>query len=48
MREDPNINLSSEDREVGGLGIFIVKKSMDDVKYEYTDGQNILTLIKYF
>ncbi len=45
-REDPNTNLPVEEREVGGLGIYIVKKSMDQVLYEYKDKKNILTLIK--
>ena len=45
-KEDPDITLSAEEREIGGLGIFMVKKSMDDVKYEYRDGHNILTLKK--
>ena len=45
-REDPNIRASAEDREVGGLGIFMTKKLMDDVAYDYKDGQNILTLRK--
>ena len=44
--KDPDITLSAEDREVGGLGIFLTKKSMDDVNYEYRNGQNILTLKK--
>lgn len=45
-KEDPNITASSEEREVGGLGIFMVKRIMDEVYYEYKDGYNILTLIK--
>ena len=45
-REDPNIALPAEEREVGGLGIFMTKNLMDDVSYEYRDGQNILTLNK--
>ena len=45
-KTDPDITLSAEDREVGGLGIFLVKKSMDDIKYEYIGGRNILTIIK--
>jgi anti-sigma regulatory factor (Ser/Thr protein kinase) len=45
-REDPDVTLSAEDRQIGGLGIFMVKKSVDDVNYEYKDGQNILTLKK--
>lgn len=47
-REDPDITLSAEEREIGGLGIFMVKKSMDAVTYEYKDGQNILTITKNF
>lgn len=45
-KEDPDITLSSEERQIGGLGIYMVKKSMDDVLYEYKDGQNILTIVK--
>ena len=45
-KEDPDVTLSAEDRQIGGLGIFMVKKSMDDVRYEYKDGQNILTVEK--
>lgn len=45
-KEDPDITLSAEERQIGGLGIFMVKKSMDDVKYEYKDGSNILTFSK--
>ena len=44
--EDPDITLSSEERAIGGLGIFMVKKSMDDIAYEYKDGHNILTIKK--
>lgn len=44
--EEPDITLSAEEREIGGLGIFITKKTMDDVSYEYKDGKNILTLRK--
>ena len=45
-KPDPDITLSAEERQIGGLGIFMVKKSMDDVNYHYLDGQNILTLKK--
>ena len=45
-KEDPDISLSVEERQIGGLGIFLVKKKMDDVIYEYKDGQNVLTLVK--
>ena len=44
--EEPDVTLSAEEREIGGLGIFITKKTMDDVKYEYKNGRNILTLLK--
>lgn len=45
-RADPDTTLSAEDREIGGLGIYMVKKSMDQVEYEYKDGQNILIIKK--
>lgn len=45
-KDDPDITLSAEDRPIGGLGIFIVKKTMDEVKYRYESNQNILTVIK--
>ena len=45
-KEDPDIRLSADEREIGGLGIFMTKKIMDDVTYTYKDGQNILTLKK--
>lgn len=44
--EDPDTTLSTEERKIGGLGIYIVKKSMDEITYEYKDGQNILTIKK--
>ena len=45
-KPDPDVTLSAEERDIGGLGIFMVKKSMDDMRYEYKDGQNILTITK--
>lgn len=45
-KEDPDVTLAAEDRQIGGLGIFLTKKLMDDVFYEYKNGQNILTLKK--
>lgn len=45
-KPDPDVTLSAEERSIGGLGIFMVKKSMDDMRYEYKDGQNILTITK--
>jgi len=45
-KPDPDITLSAEEREIGGLGIFITKKTMDQVTYAYENGENILTMIK--
>lgn len=45
-KEDPDITLSAEQRGIGGLGIFLVKKNMDHVTYDYKDGSNILTISK--
>lgn len=45
-KEDPDISLSAKERQIGGLGIYMVKKSMDDITYEYKDGQNILRIKK--
>ena len=45
-KEDPDVTLPAERRDIGGLGIFMTKKTMDDVAYEYRNGQNILTLKK--
>ncbi len=47
-QSDPDITLSAEEREIGGLGIYMVKKTMDDITYEYKDGQNILKIKKHF
>ena len=44
--QDPNTGLPAEERDIGGLGIFMVKKTMDEMRYEYKDGQNILTIRK--
>ena len=45
-KPDPDITLSAEEREIGGLGIFITKKTMDSVSYIYENGENVLTMIK--
>ncbi|MBQ7172735.1 MAG: anti-sigma factor antagonist [Clostridia bacterium] len=45
-KTDPDITLSAEERQIGGLGIFMTKKIMDDVSYERKDGKNILTMKK--
>ena len=45
-KADPDTTLSAEEREIGGLGIYMVKKTMDEITYEYKDGQNILKIKK--
>ena len=45
-KEDLDLTLSAEERQIGGLGIYLVKKSMDEITYEYKDGQNILSIKK--
>ena len=47
-KEDPDITLSAEERAIGGLGIYMVKQSMDHVEYDYQDGYNILRIEKFF
>ena len=44
--KDPDITASAEDRNIGGLGVFMVKKMLDNVEYKYVDNFNILTLTK--
>ena len=45
-KADPDVTLSAEERKIGGLGIYMVKKSMDAMEYSRKDGQNILTITK--
>ncbi len=47
-RPDPDITLGAEDRDIGGLGIFLVKKYMSSTEYNYADGKNIFTLTRKF
>ena len=47
-KPDPDTTLSAQERQIGGLGIYMVKKSMDDMTYTRSDGQNFLTLYKNF
>ena len=47
-KEDPDVSLPLEERQIGGLGIYMVKKSMDAVRYEYRDGKNVFTIEKEF
>ena len=44
--DEPDTSLSAEERAIGGLGIYMVKKLMDDVTYEYIDGKNVLSIKK--
>ena len=44
-REDPDTTLSAEERQIGGLGVFMVKKMSDSVTYEYKEGQNCLAMV---
>lgn len=45
-KPDPDITLSAEEREIGGLGIFLTKKFMNKVEYEYIEGKNRLKIQK--
>lgn len=45
-KDDPDVTLSAEERQIGGMGIFMVKKLMDNISYEYMDGRNVLTVYK--
>ncbi|MCM1046029.1 MAG: ATP-binding protein [Candidatus Gastranaerophilales bacterium] len=45
-KPDPDVTLSAQDREPGGLGIYLVKKNMNEITYEYKDGKNILRIRK--
>ncbi len=44
--EEPDITLSADERDIGGLGILITRKTMDSVEYSYENGQNVLTMKK--
>ena len=45
-KEDPDVSLPASERQIGGLGIFMVKKTMDKVEYAYENGMNVLTIRK--
>ena len=45
-KEEPDTGLTAEEREIGGLGIFLVRKTMDSMEYRREDGHNILTIRK--
>ena len=46
-KKDPNISLAADERQAGGLGIYIVKKTMDEIVYKYEEGKNILSIKKH-
>ncbi|MBR6705907.1 MAG: ATP-binding protein [Clostridia bacterium] len=46
VRIDPDISAPAQERAIGGLGIFLVKKTMDSLEYRYEDGKNVLTIKK--
>lgn len=46
-KEDPDVTLSVEERKIGGLGIYMVKKSMDQLYYSHTDGMNVFSMEKH-
>ncbi len=43
--QPPDLNASLEERKAGGLGIYFMKKLMDEVKYEFSGGKNVLTMV---
>lgn len=45
-KADPDVTASADERDIGGLGIYLVKKSMDEISYEYNKGRNILKIKK--
>ena len=45
-QDDPDITLGAQEREIGGLGIFLCKKMMDSINYRYENGNNVLTMTK--
>lgn len=46
-KDDPDTTMTAEDRQIGGLGIFMSKKMMDEISYSRSDGRNKLVLVKY-
>lgn len=46
-KEAPDITLSAEKRQIGGLGIYMVRQIMDEVSYSRIDGKNVLCMVKY-
>jgi len=48
LQDEPELSVSFQERKIGGLGIMMIRKRMDDVQYSYTDGKNILTIKKSY
>ena len=46
ISKEPDVSLSAEERDIGGLGIFLVKKTMDELEYERHENQNVLKIVK--
>ena len=46
MAPEADVTLSADDRQIGGLGIFLIRQIMNEVRYERIDGKNVLTLEK--
>ena len=46
-RKDPDLEQKMEDRAIGGLGIYLVKKNVEEIAYSYQEGKNVLTLCKH-
>jgi len=46
-KPDPDVTLDVEQRQIGGLGIFMVKKSMDECSYERVDDKNVFSMVKF-
>lgn len=47
-KEDPKLTGSVQERKIGGLGIYIVKKSVDEIKYQRENGENVLEIVKHY
>lgn len=46
LSPDADITLSADEREIGGLGIFLIRQIMNEVKFERVEGKNVLTFLK--
>lgn len=48
IKDEPDLTLKAEERDIGGLGLTIVRKNVDEIDYRYENNQNILTIEKIF